>query len=269
MAFLSRLVVLPNRSAGARLICREMKMQMKGAEVRVAESKSALSTELAEYVIEKASAAKAARGKFVCAVSGGSLPNTLAADLILDKNKDKAEFPSWHVYFADERCVPLDHEDSNYLLAKNELFDKSSIPSDQIYPIDPSLDPERCAAAYAETIKKNMGEGTPVFDVLFLGIGPDGHTCSLFPDHQLLKENSKTVAHILDSPKPPPERVTLTFPVLNAAHDVVFVTTGSGKKDALKSILKDPESKLPASMVKPTDGSVVWFVDKEAANTLS
>eukprot|EP00190_Bangiopsis_sp_CCMP1999_P000015 CAMPEP_0198726042 /NCGR_PEP_ID=MMETSP1475-20131203/3216_1 /TAXON_ID= ORGANISM="Unidentified sp., Strain CCMP1999" /NCGR_SAMPLE_ID=MMETSP1475 /ASSEMBLY_ACC=CAM_ASM_001111 /LENGTH=246 /DNA_ID=CAMNT_0044487917 /DNA_START=337 /DNA_END=1077 /DNA_ORIENTATION=+ len=246
-----------------------MTMQMKGAEVRVADSKDTLSKELAQYVIAKASAAKDARGKFVCAVSGGSLPKTLAADLISGENKDKAQFPSWHVYFADERCVPLDHEDSNYLLAKNELFDKSSIPSSQIYPIDPSLEPEKCAEAYAKTIKENMGEGTPVFDVLFLGIGPDGHTCSLFPDHPLLKENSKTVAHILDSPKPPPERVTLTFPVVNAARDVVFVTTGSGKKEALQSILKDPDSKLPASMVRPTNGSVVWFVDSEAAATLS
>jgi len=107
-------------------------MQMKGAEVRVADSKDTLSKELAQYVIAKASAAKDARGKFVCAVSGGSLPKTLAADLISGENKDKAQFPSWHVYFADERCVPLDHEDSNYLLAKNELFDKSSIPSSQV-----------------------------------------------------------------------------------------------------------------------------------------
>jgi len=83
-----------------------------------------------------------------------------------------------------------------------------------------------------------------------------------------LQEKSKTVAHLLDSPKPPPERVTLTYPVLNAAKDVVFVSTGSSKKDALRSILKDPNSELPAKLVEPTSGSVTWFIDQDAADGL-
>ncbi|KAJ8906552.1 hypothetical protein NDN08_003045 [Rhodosorus marinus] len=244
-------------------------MQAEGSiSLQISATKDVLSKQLAEFVIQKAAEAKREKGKFVVALSGGSLPKTLAKDLVTDDCKTRAEFSSWHVYFADERCVPLDHEDSNYGLSKTELFDKVDIPADQIYPIDPSLTPEECAAAYAKSLEAGIGEGIPVFDLLFLGIGPDGHTCSLFPGHPLLQENSKTVAHILDSPKPPPERVTLTYPVLNAAKEVVFVSTGSSKKDAMRSILKDPNSELPAKLVRPSNGSVTWFIDQDAADGL-
>ena len=99
-------------------------------------------------------------------------------------------------------------------------------------------------------------------------MGPDGHTCSLFPNHPLLDEKSKTVAHIIDSPKPPPERVTLTYPVLNNAKNVIFVSTGDGKKDVIEKILKNQDATFPATRVSPINGNLIWILDEAAASKL-
>ena len=108
----------------------------------------------------------------------------------------------------------------------------------------------------------------PRYDVLLLGMGPDGHTCSHFPGHPVLGEKALVVAPVIDSPKPPPARVTLTLPVLNAAAAVVFVCTGAGKKDVVRDILEGEESDLPAARVKPTNGELVWILDAPAAQAL-
>ena len=177
-----------------------------------------------------------------------------------------------HVFYADERIVPLDHEDSNHKLAHDTLFSKVSIPRDNIHTIDYSLqdDLEELSDAYEKELIREFAQRDsarfPVFDLILLGIGPDGHTASLFPGHELLSETDRWVAYIEDSPKPPPRRVTLTYPVINHAARVAFVATGIGKVQILHDILDTPELGLPAARVRPVHhGQLVWFVDDVAS----
>ncbi|KAK9761661.1 suppressor of los1-1 [Basidiobolus ranarum] len=229
-----------------------------------------VSSALGKYVAKASAEAIHRHGRFTVALSGGSLPKTLAAAI---KDDSSIQWSKWHVFFADERCVPLDHEDSNYLLAKKELFDHVDIPDAQIYTINESLvdQVEKASEDYQNTLRKVFASKTevmfPVFDLILLGIGPDGHTCSLFPGHPLLEEQYEWVAPIEDSPKPPPKRITLTLPVLNHCHAAAFVVTGDNKKDVVPKILEE-KSNLPAQLVKPTHGQVVWFFDDAASGNL-
>lgn len=172
------------------------------------------------------------------------------------------------VFYADERVVPLDHPDSNHRLCTDELFSKVPIPTDNIHPIDPSLadDLEELSDAYEKELIREFAQKDsarfPIFDLILLGTGPDGHTASLFPGHPLLTEEDRWVAYIEDSPKPPPKRVTFTYPVINHAVRVAFVVGDPAKADTLQTILDKPEEGLPASRVRPGHpGQVYWFVD--------
>ncbi|KAI9146288.1 6-phosphogluconolactonase [Paraphysoderma sedebokerense] len=229
---------------------------------------STLSRALDHFVASQSADAISKSGRFTIALSGGSLPALLSAVLKTNKSVD---FSKWHVFFADERCVPLDHSDSNYLSAKKELLDHVKIPRSQVYTIHPDSSQNAAKAAddYTEQMKKVFKTEWPEFDLVLLGMGPDGHTCSLFPGHPLLSEKKKWTAHITDSPKPPPSRITLTFPVVNHAKVVAFVSTGAGKKDVLKEILESPDVKYPAQMVQPATGKLYWFVDDAAAQSVT
>ena len=248
---------------------------------------SHLSDSLAEYIIKAQREAIDKRHRFTIAISGGSLPKTLTALI----TKPGVQWDKWqvncsraplmcrqftflcrHVFYADERIVPLDHEDSNHKLAMDTLFSKVSIPPDNIHTIDYSLqdDLEELADAYEKELIREFAQKDsarfPVFDLILLGIGPDGHTASLFPGHELLSESDRWVAYIEDSPKPPPRRVTLTYPVINHAARVAFVATGKGKVQILHNILDTPELGLPAARVRPVaHGQLVWFVDDAAS----
>lgn len=179
---------------------------------------------------------------------------------------------SRQVFYADERVVPLDHPDSNHLACTNLLFSKVPIPSENIHAIDPTLlnDLEELSDAYEKELIREFAQKDsarfPIFDLVLLGMGPDGHTASLFPGHALLTEEDRWVAYIEDSPKPPPKRITLTYPVINHASRVVFVAAGKEKVDTLSSVLDHPEAGLPSARVKPVfPGQLYWFVDNAAA----
>lgn len=251
-----------------------------------------LAPALRSYVIQCQNAGIARHGVFKVAVSGGSLPATLAKALLLPAgasqeaqsapspaggDDDVVRFDKWEIFFADERAVPLDHADSNYGLLKAELLDK--IPEGQgqptVHPIDVSVleDTQELADKYEQVLVASFASRDsvrlPIFDLLLLGCGPDGHTCSLFPGHELLRETSAWVSPIEDSPKPPPRRITLTLPVVTHSVRVAFVATGGGKKGIMKQIF-DEDSGLPCALVNEGAGDrCSWFVDNAAVEGVS
>lgn len=236
---------------------------------------------LRKYVLKHQKQGLARHDAFKIAVSGGSLPATLSKALLVDdgSSEDTPQFSKWEIFFADERAVPLDHEDSNYGLLKKDLLDKipSSAGSPKVYPIDVSVlkDTQEIADRYQKELMNSFTNKDsvrlPVFDLILLGCGPDGHTCSLFPGHELLKETDSWTAAIEDSPKPPARRITLTLPVVTHALAIAFVATGGGKKDILKKILETEEGRsLPCGLVNEQGGDKVsWFTDSAATEGVS
>ena len=241
-----------------------------------------VATHLRTYVLNCQKAAFSRHDKFKLAVSGGSLPATLSKALLAPDDgtqDDKVQFSKWEIFFADERAVPLDHEDSNYALLKKDLLDNipPSSGTPTVHPVDVKhLDnTQELADQYQETLMSSFASKDsvklPTFDLILLGCGPDGHTCSLFPGHALLRENEAWVAAIEDSPKPPPRRITLTLPVVTHGIKIAFVATGGGKKDILKKILETEEGQsLPCGLVNEGGGEKVsWFTDAAAIEGIS
>ncbi|KAF8649743.1 hypothetical protein AX16_005513 [Volvariella volvacea WC 439] len=223
---------------------------------------------LASFIVKAQKEATERKGRFTLAISGGSLPKMLRGLI----GNSAVKWDKWHVYYADERVVPLDHADSNHLACQSLLFSKVPIPAANIHTIDVSLlnDLEELADSYEKDLIREFARADaarfPVFDLILLGMGPDGHTASLFPDHELLAEEDRWVAYIEDSPKPPPKRITLTYPVINHAARVAFVAAGKEKVDTLQTVLDDPATGLPAARVKPAfPGQLYWFVDDAAS----
>ncbi|CAH1392000.1 unnamed protein product [Nezara viridula] len=196
-------------------------------------------------------------------LSGGSLVNLL--ELVLPKIE--TTWKNWQFFFCDERIVSYDDPESTYGLYKKKLIGILPINENQFIKVNTKLSANEAAIDYEKELKSHFGDHLPEFDLLLLGLGPDGHTCSLFPHHALLNENKLWVAPINDSPKPPPSRVTLTFPVINNARNCLFAISGKGKADILQRIFLGDED-LPANRVKPTSGKLHWLVDTAAARNL-
>ncbi|XP_033927802.1 6-phosphogluconolactonase [Melopsittacus undulatus] len=223
---------------------------------------------LARFV---AAQAAAAGGRFTLGVSGGSLVELLALHLPSAVRACPSGPGPWLLALCDERLVPPEHPDSTAGAYQARLLPRMPSPGPTLLAPSPRLAPAAAAADYAARLRQAFpGEPVPVFDLLLLGVGPDGHTCSLFPGHPLLQEQEAVVAAITDSPKPPPERITFTLPVLNAAKAVVFVATGEGKAAVVKRILEgDEENPLPAARVRPRSGQLCWILDEAAAKELT
>lgn len=241
-------------------------------------------TELAQslrtYVLDAQNSALSRHHVFRVAVSGGSLPKVLAQALLKETNGEgKVRFGQWEIFFADERAVPLDHADSNYKLVKEEILDKApaELGTPKVFAIDPRYldDVQELADQYEKTLVSIFAARDsvrlPMFDLLLLGCGPDGHTCSLFPGSPLLRENEAWVLPIFDSPKPPPKRITLSLPVATHGIRIAFVATGGGKKDIMKQIFDTDEGRqLPCGLINSqAQERVSWFVDTPAIEGVS
>ncbi len=212
---------------------------------------------LAEHTRVAAQAAIAARGAFTFALTGGSAATALYPGLVaagLDWSRTT-------VTFSDERCVPPDHEDSNYRLAKACFLGPAQVPETSVLRIEGERPPAEAAAQFAARL--------PPLDVVHLGLGPDGHVCSLFPGHALLEERAREVAFLLDSPKPPSARVTLTPGALSRAGALWFLVLGEAKAEVVRQVLKEPRSPLPAARAMRSARAVTWFLDEAAASRLA
>jgi 6-phosphogluconolactonase len=248
----------------------------KEEELQVYPNVEELSVSLAAHVADVSASAVEARGGFSVVLSGGSLIKTLSK-LCESPYLETVDWARWHVFWADERVVKKDHPDSNYKLAWDGLLSKVPIPSGQVYAINDTLSTEAAAEDYEMCIKQltktgivPTHDGYPRFDLLLLGMGPDGHCCSLFPHHPLVHVKDRWIAPITDSPKPPPERITFTLPVVQAAANITFVANGEGKAEMMAKVFGEelPLGELPSQSARPLNGKLIWFADKPAASKL-
>jgi 6-phosphogluconolactonase len=233
---------------------------------------AALADEAARRFSALAQAAVADRGRFTVALAGGSTPRALYARLAAQPLRDTIDWSSVHVFWSDERMVPPDDAESCFRMAREALLAQVPIPAANIYPV-PTVGgtPEAAAAAYAETIAALFGDPLPRFDLILLGMGPDGHTASLFPGHpEPSAPGEALVIAVHHSPKPPPTRISFTYRLFHAAANVMFMVAGADKAATLREVLRGPveRARLPAQGVRPEQGSLVWLVDAAAARAL-
>jgi 6-phosphogluconolactonase len=245
-------------------------------KLHIEKNTSDLSASLANFVSERSAEAIVQRGVFHVAVSGGSLPAILGAKLKDDPYRSSIEWSKWQVWFVDERHVPIDHNDSNFKEVQKSLLSSVPIPQGNVHIADSSLPLDKNAEKYETDLRKffpNLegGKKFPELDLILLGMGPDGHTASLFPNHPLLKESEKWIASISDSPKPPPQRITFTLPLINAGRHVAFVAAGEAKKDLVLQVIEGNPAwgTVPSKVVAPTSKNLHWFLDEPAASLLT
>ena len=204
------------------------------------------------------------------AFSGGSTPRLLFDALAGPAFRSLVDWSRTRIFFVDERCVPPDDARSNYRLAKEHLLDPLRIPKESVFRMRGEDAPAGAARAYEDAVIGEFGAaGFPRFDFVLLGLGPDGHTASLFPGTRALEEAERRVAENY-VPRLSEWRLTLTLPVLNAARRAVFLVVGAEKAGAVSAVLRAEHARpaLPASLVRPRAGSLVWIVDEAAASEL-
>ncbi len=239
-------------------------------EVRVLPDPEALAQEGAQEFVAAAAEAIGSRGVFRVALSGGSTPRALHERLTRAPLREAADWKKVRFFWGDERCVPPDHPRSNYRMARETLLQPLGIAPAQIFRMRGEDDPRAAADAYEAVLaRESGGDGEPLFDLVLLGLGPDGHTASLFPGTRALRERARsTVANYV--PKFREWRLTLTYPALNAARRIVFLAAGEEKREPASRILKRRPGyrDLPASAIRPRRGRVLWLLDETAGRDL-
>jgi 6-phosphogluconolactonase len=233
-----------------------------------------LARRAAQYFLEMVSEAVGARGRARIAISGGSTPKATFA-LLADPNEPWRTHMPWDnldLYWVDERCVPPDDADSNYRMTREALLDHVPLRPEQIHRIEGELEPEAAAARYESELRNSFrleGAESPRFDLVALGMGPDGHTASLFPHTEAIHELARlAVANHVENKDA--WRVTLTWPVINHASSVFFLIAGEDKAQILSEVLtgpRDPE-RLPSQLIWPASGILTLILDRAAASLL-
>ena len=235
-------------------------------DVRIFHEAETLSRHAAKLFVEQSDRSIAERDRFLVALNGGSTPTRLFQLLATD-HREQVEWGRVHVFWGDERCVPPDDAGSNYGQARQALLDHVPIPESNVHRVRGELDPQPASEDYARVLKGFAGDQLdfPRFDLIYLGMGEDGHTASLFPGSVVHVTDPviAVTAHYQDRPA---NRVTLTQLVFNHARMVVFMATGEKKADSLAETLSDrynPEL-YPAQRIDPTDGELIWQFARRA-----
>lgn len=243
-------------------------LNTKGMNIQIFETTDALSrtfTELLKEVLTE-------KETVTIALSGGSTPKSLF-DYWAALPEGEIDWKRVKFFWGDERCVPPTDEESNYRMTKEHLFDRITLPEENIFRMHGENDPSEEALRYDLLLQRELESenSIPTFDIVMLGMGDDGHTASIFPHQMELWENEAncvTATHPLSGQ----QRVSLTGRVINNARNVAFLVTGSNKADKVKEIVSNPElaeKKYPAARVQPESGNLYWFIDRQAAQELT
>ena len=237
-------------------------------KVQVVADPKALTATAASIIIKAAEQQLAdCQHFFSLFLSGGSTPKALYELLASPEYRDQLNWSKVGIYFGDERAVPPDHPDSNYLMAHQAMLSKLPMPEPNIHRMRGEIAPEAAAVEYGQMLKARFAERKP--DLILLGMGDDGHTASLFPGTAALtEEHHRCVANFV--PKMDTWRITLTYSFLNSAHHVLIMLAGAGKADRLKEVLEGPNDphRLPIQGIHPEHGTVTWLLDEAAASKL-
>jgi 6-phosphogluconolactonase len=250
---------------------------MRHPAITVCRDPDDVAARAAERIIRAAGEAVARRGRFLVALAGGSTPEKTYMRLAQPELLRQLDWSRTHIFFGDERFVPADDPRSNYAMAHRTLLHSAPVPANQVFPVATNLDSaEQAAAAYDSVLKAAFGatdqRHPPRFDLILLGLGDDGHTASLVPHAAALSVEDRWVVFTPPGTLPPPvDRITLTYPVLNAARQVLFLVSGEKKAAALREVLEGHPGReqCPAVGVHPSDGALAWLVDEAAAELLS
>ncbi len=236
--------------------------------IRLFDTPDLLITGLADFVAEMATVSIGERGRFNLVLSGGSSPKRLYELLASPAYGSKIDWTNVYFFFGDERNVPSDHPDSNYLMVKKALFDPLKIDSAHQFPINTSLSPAQAAFDYERAIRKHFNDEPLRFDLILLGLGDNSHTASLFPHTTVLHEKAALIKDVY-VPEVNMYRITFTAPLINASHAIAFLVYGASKAEAVHHIIKgerDIES-YPAQLIQAE--KVIWFMDRAAGKRVN
>lgn len=240
-------------------------MNRNAGDLRVFETPADVATALAQIFVATARAALENRGRFAVCLAGGTTPKATYALLAREPYAHAIDWNAVQFFFGDERCVPPDHEQSNFRMVSQAMFSPLGISGEQIHRMRGEDDPAQAAAAYREELLGVLGDD-PTFDLVMLGMGPDGHTASLFPGTDPLEDDDRLVRAVY-SQSQAQWRITLTPRVLNGARTVVFAAEGAAKAATLKAVREGPYQPqvYPAQIIAPQAGDLIWLADRAAA----
>jgi 6-phosphogluconolactonase len=229
-----------------------------------------LSRAAAGIFVQQARQAIQVRGRFSVALSGGHTPQRTYELLAQPPFRDRVAWEHVYIFWGDERCVPPNDARSNERMTRQAWLDHVSIPETQVHPIRCASSPGQSARQYEALLREFFKGRSPSFDLVFLGLGEDGHTASLFPDTPVLQEQEGWVDEVYMAEQDL-HRVTLTTPIINQAAVVAFLVAGAAKAGILRAVLEGPsgDRRLPAQLIEPTHGELHWLVDQEASSLVS